>query len=187
MPVASFFDSGKSFRVWLQANAATAAELTVGFHKLSTGQASMTWSESVDEALCFGWIDGVRRRIDDSAYSIRFTPRKPGSIWSAVNIAKVEQLCAQGRMTSAGEIAFSKRSPQKSAIYAYEQGAMAELSPEELHLFQRSPAAWAYFEACPPGYQKVVLHWVTTAKLATTRSSRFTKLVQACSAGLRLR
>lgn len=182
-----YFDSAFAFRAWLQAHAATAAELLVGYHKVGSGRPSLSWPESVDEALCFGWIDGVRRRIDDQRYSIRFTPRKPGSNWSAINIAKVEQLRAQGRMTPAGEAAFARRTDAKSVIYAYEQPYTAELSADELEGFQREAAAWRFFEATPPSYRKVVLHWVTTAKRAETRAARLARLMQACAAGERLR
>lgn len=182
-----FFADAPAFRHWLEANAATATELIVGFHKVGSGRPSMSWPESVDEALCFGWIDGVRKRIDDQAYLIRFTPRQPSSIWSAVNIAKFEALQAQGRMTAAGVQAFARRQEARSVVYAYEQPATAELTPQELRDFRRERAAWAYFESTPPGYRKVVLHWVTTAKRAPTRASRLATLVQACRAGTRLR
>lgn len=147
----------------------------------------MSWSESVDEALCFGWIDGVRKRIDDHTYSIRFTPRKPTSIWSAVNIAKFDQLHSQGRMTPMGEAAFANRSEARSVVYAYEQASTAELTSSELQEFKRKRTAWRFFEATPPGYKKVILHWVTTAKRADTRSARLAKLIEACGAGQRLR
>jgi uncharacterized protein YdeI (YjbR/CyaY-like superfamily) len=161
--------------------------LLVGFHKVDSGRPSMTWPESVDEALCFGWIDGVRKRIDEHAYSIRFTPRKPASIWSAVNIAKFEQLSASGRMTPAGAAAFAHRTEAKSGVYAYEQADTAELSAAETRAFKRDKAAWKYFEATPPGYRKVILHWITSAKREETRASRFATFVQACAAGKRLR
>lgn len=183
----TFFADPTAFRAWLAAHAAQANALLVGYHKVGTGRPSMTWSESVDEALCFGWIDGVRKRIDDHTYSIRFTPRKPGSIWSAINIAKVEQLRAEGRMTPAGEQAFARRTNAKSVVYAYEQPQTAELTPAELRNFRREKAAWRFFEATPPGYRKVVLHWVTSACKPETRAARFTRLVQACAVGERLR
>lgn len=154
MPAPKFFENPKAFRSWLETHAATTSELLVGFHKVDSGHPSMTWPESVDEALCFGWIDGVRKRIDDSAYTIRFTPRKTTSIWSAVNIAKFEVLQAEGQMTPAGAAAFAHRKDQKSVVYAYEQPATAQLSPEELHTFQLEKEAWAYFERCPPSYKK---------------------------------
>jgi uncharacterized protein YdeI (YjbR/CyaY-like superfamily) len=182
-----FFETANAFRKWLLANAEDSGELLVGYHKVGTGQPSMSWSESVDEALCFGWIDGVRKRIDEHTYSIRFTPRKATSIWSAINIAKFDQLRAEGRMTPAGERAFANRTEAKSVIYAYEQQATAELSPEEVRAFKRHKLAWHFFSATPPSYRKVMLHWVTTAKRAETRAARFAKLVEACAAGQRLR
>ncbi len=182
-----FFPSASAFRAWLLANAASAPELLVGFHKVGSGLLSMSWSESVDEALCFGWIDGVRRRIDDAAYSIRFTPRRRTSIWSAVNIAKFEHLQAQGRMTVAGFAAFSHCQEQRSAVYSYEQGGTADLSAQELQAFMQAPAAWAFFQVTPPGYKKVVLNWISAAKKAQTRAARFAKLLQASESGQRLR
>ena len=182
-----FFEDAAAFRRWLQQHAATAAELIVGYHKVDTGRPCMTWSESVDEALCFGWIDGVRKRIDDASYQIRFTPRKPTSIWSAINIAKYQALQAQGRMTATGEQAFAHRKAHKSVVYAYEQESTAELSAEELRAFRCEKAAWAYFEACPPGYRKTLLHWIATAKKAETRASRLATLIDACASSRRLR
>lgn len=182
-----FFATPAAFREWLAANAATATQLIVGFYKLGTGRPSLSWSQSVDEALCFGWIDGVRQRIDEEAYQIRFTPRKPGSIWSAVNIAKVAQLQAEGRMTPAGERAFARREAARSQVYAYEQASVAELAPAELKTFQQQKTAWRYYETTPPGYRRVVLHWVTTAKKPQTRAARLAKLMAACAAGERLR
>ena len=151
-----------------------------------TGQPSMSWSQSVDEALCFGWIDGVRKRVDDATYTIRFTPRNPISIWSAINIAKVAQLHAEGRMTPAGVEAFARRTDARSMVYAYEQADIAELSAAEVREFKRSQAAWRYFESAPPGYKKQMLHRVCTAKKAETRAGRLAKLIEACAAGLRL-
>jgi len=183
----TFFPSAPAFRHWLAANAGSATELLVGFHKVGSGQPSMAWSESVDEALCFGWIDGVRRRIDDTAYSIRFTPRKPGSIWSAINIAKVEQLQAVGRMTAAGAEAFARRTDARSKVYSHEQAQTAELSAAELQSFKRNKVAWRFFDGdTPPGYKKVVLHWITSAKKPETRAARLAKLVDASATGQRL-
>ena len=181
-----FFETPQDFRDWLHAHGASARELVVGFHKVSSHTPCMTWSESVDEALCFGWIDGVRRRIDDLSYSIRFTPRKPGSIWSAVNIAKVAKLEAEGRMTSAGAVAYAMRTEARSVVYSHEQDSIAELRPEELAAFRRNRAGWDFFEATPAGYRKRVLHWVTTAKKEQTRAGRFVKLIEACAQGARL-
>jgi uncharacterized protein YdeI (YjbR/CyaY-like superfamily) len=187
MTAPTFFSNSESFRRWFETHAGSATELLVGFHKVGTGTPCMSWSESVDEALCFGWIDGVRKRIDDASYTIRFTPRKPTSIWSAINIAKVAQLQAQGRMTAAGAEAFAKRTAAKSAVYSHEQAATAELSATELRAFKNHKAAWQFFENTPPGYKKVMLHLICTAKRPETRSARLAKLVEACAAGLRLR
>lgn len=182
-----YFETAAAFRSWLAAHGATAGELLVGYHKVGSGQPGMSWSESVDEALCYGWIDGVRRRIDEHRYSIRFTPRRPTSIWSAVNIAKFEQLSTEGRMTPAGTAAYAHRSEAKSRVYAFEQAAMPELSAAELRQFRRDKVAWSFFEATPPGYRKVVVHWVVSAKKVETRAARLARLVEACARGKRLR
>jgi uncharacterized protein YdeI (YjbR/CyaY-like superfamily) len=187
MTTPKFFKSAQAFGSWLQTNAAIADELLVGFYKVGSGQQSMTWPQSVDEALCYGWIDGVRRRVDDAAYSVRFTPRRRGSVWSAVNIAKYQALQAQGRITPEGAQAFAQRTDGKTAVYAYEQAHTAELLAQEQAAFERDAAAWAYFEACPAGYRKVMLHWVTTAKKPETRVARLAKLIEAFRAGMRLR
>jgi uncharacterized protein YdeI (YjbR/CyaY-like superfamily) len=187
MTAPKFFASAKAFRRWLKGNADISSELIVGFYKVGSSRPSMTWSESVDEALCFGWIDGVRKRVNDESYLIRFTPRKPTSIWSAINIAKFQHLQAHGQMTPSGAKAFAHRKDEKSAVYAYEQEITAELSPQELRTFRRERTAWGYFEDCPPSYKKVLLHWVTTAKKPETRASRLITLVGACAAGKRLR
>lgn len=187
MTAPTFFVNAEAFREWLAVNASSTAQLLAGFRKVGSGLPSMSWPESVEEALCCGWIDGVRKRIDDESYSIRFSPRKPTSIWSAVNIRKVEELRAQGRMMPAGEQAFGHRKERKSVVYAYEQAVTAELSVQELRAFKREKAAWTFFEGTPPSYKKVMLHWVTTAKKAGTRASRMTDLIIACAAGKRLR
>jgi uncharacterized protein YdeI (YjbR/CyaY-like superfamily) len=181
-----FFNDAAAFRLWLTANAADATALLVGYRKVATGLPGMSWSESVDEALCFGWIDGVRKRIDEHSYSIRFTPRKASSIWSTVNIAKVEKLRAEGRLTPAGERAFALRSESRSGIYSHERERPAELSPAELQAFQRHAGAWQYFVATPPGYRNRMLHWITSAKRDDTRAARLAKLVTACGNQLRL-
>ncbi len=182
-----FFESAETFHSWLAGNSDTESELIVGFYKVGSGRPSLIWTESVDVALCFGWIDGVRKRVDDESYQIRFTPRKTTSIWSAVNIAKFQKLHAQGRIKPAGVKAFAHRRDEKSMVYAYEQEVTAELSRQELQTFKRAAAAWLYFENCPPSYKKVLLHWVTTAKKAETRASRLGTLIEACKAGKRLR
>lgn len=186
MTAPTFFSTPQAFRLWLEAHASTAKELLVGFHKVGSGTPCMTWPESVDVALCFGWIDGVRKRVDATAYTIRFTPRKSSSIWSAVNIAKMAQLQAQGQMTPAGAEAFAKRTEARSVVYSHEQADTAELAKEELRAFKAQTAAWQFFEATPPSYKKRLLHWICTAKKAETRSTRLAKLVAACAAGQRL-
>lgn len=181
-----FFATAEHFRDWLARHAATASELRVGYWKVGSGKPSIGWSESVDEALCVGWIDGVRQRIDDEAYQIRFTPRRPGSIWSAINIAKVEVLVAQGRMQPAGLAAFERRTDEKSVVYAYEQRQHPELTPAEAKQFKRHKVAWSYFEGCPPSYRKPILYWVVSAKKPETRERRLRQLIDACARQERL-
>ena len=147
---------------------------------------SLSWPESVDEALCFGWIDGVRKRIDGDSYQIRFTPRREGSIWSAINIAKVQALVAQGRMRPAGLEAFARRTERRSRVYAYEQAGNAELGVEEAGDFRQNKAAWRYFERAPPSYRRTMLHWVASAKRPATRARRLSQLIAACAAGTRI-
>jgi uncharacterized protein YdeI (YjbR/CyaY-like superfamily) len=181
-----FCDNAQALRAWLQCHAASACEQLLGYHKVATGRTCVSYSDSVDEALCFGWIDGVRKRVDDNTYCIRFTPRQPSSIWSAVNIAKVQRLRAQGRMTPAGERAFVLRSELRTAVYAHEQTCPAALSLAQLRVFRGKKQAWVFFGAAPSGYQKFVLHWVTSAKKEETRALRLSKLIQACAMGERL-
>ncbi|NIA53584.1 bacteriocin-protection protein [Massilia sp. TW-1] len=181
-----FFEDAQAFRTWLAAHAHEARELLVGFHKVGTGKPCMRWSDSVDQALCYGWIDGVRKGIDEHTYTIRFTPRKAGSIWSAVNIDKVAKLREQGLMTPAGEAAFAERSEARSRVYSHERETPAELEAADRARFKRHKAAWAYFEACPPGYRKRMLHVVTSAKKPETRAARLERLIEACAEGRRL-
>jgi uncharacterized protein YdeI (YjbR/CyaY-like superfamily) len=181
-----FFRTPQDFRAWLEQNAHEANELIVGFWKVDSGKPSMSWSESVDEALCFGWIDAVRKRIDDESYLIRFTRRKPTSIWSAVNIAKFHALEAEGRMMDAGRAAFAHRTDKKSVIYSYEKPGMPELAAEEVALFKRNRAAWKFFESTPPSYRKKVIARVLNAKRPETRAARLQKLIEASAEGVRL-
>lgn len=185
-PLPTFFATASDFRTWLEVNGDKVSELVVGFWKVDSGRPSVTWTESVDEALCFGWIDGVRKRIDDLAYLIRFTPRRTGSIWSAVNIARVEALIAAGRMRPPALAAYALRLERKSAVYSYEQRDHPELSPAETKLFRRSKAAWTFFERCPPSYRKPILYWVVSAKRPETRQRRLVQLIDSCSRGERL-
>lgn len=171
-----FFTDAAKFRRWLVDNHQRQRELVVGYYKKETGRASMTWSESVDQALCFGWIDGVRRRIDDVSYSIRFTPRKPTSIWSQVNIDKVAKLTEQGLMHPAGLVAFDKRIQNRSGVYSYEQRSITFAEPY-LSQFQSVRAAWNYFEQQLASYRKAACWWVLSAKREETRAKRLAQLI----------
>ena len=181
-----FFATPSDFRGWLERHHASAAELWVGFHKKSSGRPSITWPESVDEALCFGWIDGIRKSLDADSYVIRFTPRRRGSIWSEVNVGRVKSLKREGRMRPAGLGAFTKRDPKKTSLYAYEQRHSAELSPEELKTFKSQKRAWDFFQSQPPGYRQLAAWFVVTAKQPATRARRLTRLIADSAAGQRL-
>ena len=180
-----FFTKANQFRDWLEKNHETESELLVGFRKVKSGKSSMRWSESVDQALCYGWIDGVRKRIDDNSYSIRFTPRRQGSIWSSINIAKVADLKKRGLMRPAGTRAFEKRSDTKSAIYSYEK-ISESLNPEYEKVFRQNEKAWKFFSQQPPGYRRTATHFVMTAKKEETRISRLHRLILASEIGKRL-
>ncbi|MDQ8164282.1 MAG: YdeI/OmpD-associated family protein [Gemmatimonadota bacterium] len=181
-----FFATAAAFRRWLAKHAASERVLIVGFHKVDSGLPSMTWPESVDEALCYGWIDGVRKRVDAQSYQIRFTPRRPSSIWSAINIAKAEALRTAGKMTAAGERAFAHRTDKKSVVYAYEQDSEAALSPAERGAFRKAKGSWTYLRSCPPSYRRLVLHWIVSAKKSETRAKRLQRVIEACAAHKRL-
>ena len=180
-----FFKTPRDFRAWLERHAATEVELLVGFYKVGTGKPSITWKESVDEALAFGWIDGVRRSIDDERYTIRFTPRKPTSIWSAVNIKRVAELTAEGRMTQAGLDAFARRDPKKSAIYAYERG-YAELDAATLERLKADEKAWGFYASQAPYYRRITAHWIASAKRPETRERRIATLIARSRKGERI-
>jgi uncharacterized protein YdeI (YjbR/CyaY-like superfamily) len=176
----AFFSTPAEFRKWLAKHHATARELVVGFHKKDSGRLSITWPESVDEALCFGWIDGIRRSIDSISYSIRFTPRKLGSTWSSVNIRRAQALIQQRRMKSAGLKAYKARKENKSGIYSYEQRKPELVEPYN-RLLKENATAWQFFQAQPPSYRKTVSWWIISAKREETRLKRLKTLV-ACSA-----
>jgi uncharacterized protein YdeI (YjbR/CyaY-like superfamily) len=179
-----FFATPADFRVWLEANHDSAAELIVGFYKKASGKPSLTWPEAVDQALCFGWIDGVRRGHGEDAYTNRFTPRRRGSTWSAKNIARVGELIEAGEMTPAGLAAFEARTAARSAIYSYEQErAAAVLDAEQEREFRAQPAAWEWFQARPPGYRRSAIHWVVSAKRPETRARRLATLIEDSAAG----
>ncbi|MFY9307723.1 MAG: YdeI/OmpD-associated family protein [Bacteroidia bacterium] len=182
-----FFKTPADFRKWLQKNHQKAKELIVGFYKTNSGKPSITWPESVDQALCFGWIDGIRRSIDDESYCIRFTPRKTHSTWSAINIKKVEELTAKGLMLPEGIAAFEKRKEQKSKIYAYEQKGVTDLSPDFEKKFKANKKAWTFFNTLAPSYRKTAIHLVMTAKQEKTQLSRLNELIEASAAGEKLK
>ncbi len=184
MTLPTFFPDAASFRAWLAANHATAPELSVGFRKKATGQPSITWPEARDEALCFGWIDGVRHRIDADSYRIRFTPRRKGSIWSTVNVARFAALTAEGKMRPEGVRAYEENR-HRTGLYAYER-AHAALAPAEEKLFRRNRKAWADWEKRPPGYRKLCLHWITSAKKPETRARRLATLIEDSAAGRKI-
>jgi uncharacterized protein YdeI (YjbR/CyaY-like superfamily) len=181
----TFFATPAAFRKWLEKHHAAESELLVGFYKKDSGKPSITWPESVDQALCFGWIDGVRRRIDDVSYSIRFTPRKSVSNWSAINIARVAELTKLGLMAPAGLRAFEKRREDKSAIYSYEN-KVRTLAPADEKRFRAKKKAWAFFTAQAPWYQRVAIYWVTSAKREETRERRLATLIDDSANGRRL-
>jgi uncharacterized protein YdeI (YjbR/CyaY-like superfamily) len=177
----AFFPTEADFRRWLETNHETAPELLVGFWKKSSGKASIDWPQARDQALCFGWIDGIRKSLGEEAYTIRFTPRRKGSIWSKVNVERYEALTAAGLMTPAGVRAYEENK-HKSGLYAYEN-EQKELTAAEGRLFRKNKAAWADWEQRPPGYRKVVLHWITSAKRPETRAKRLATLIESCAAG----
>ncbi|MCU0895446.1 MAG: YdeI/OmpD-associated family protein [Rhodospirillales bacterium] len=181
-----FFASAAEFRRWLSEHGATASELVVGFHKRGSGRPSLTWSESVDEALCFGWIDGVRTRIDEHSYKIRFSRRRPGSIWSEINSGKVKRLQAAGRMTPAGLEAYARRDERKTRRYSYEQARRAEFEPAQLAEFRKHGKAWEFFEAQPPSYRHMAAWFVVSAKRPQTRQARLAKVIEASASGQRI-
>jgi uncharacterized protein YdeI (YjbR/CyaY-like superfamily) len=179
-----FFNTPADFRAWLQQHADKETELLVGFYKVGSGKPSITWPQSVDEALCFGWIDGVRKSIDHESYTIRFTPRKATSIWSAVNIKKVAELTEKGLMQPAGHAAYAKRQESRSAIYSFENEAK-ELKSEYEQQLKANKKAWEFFESQAPWYKKVSIHRIMTAKQEKTQLSRLETLIKASEKGER--
>jgi uncharacterized protein YdeI (YjbR/CyaY-like superfamily) len=180
-----FFRTPADFRKWLMKHHATEDVLLVGFYKKDSGKPSITWAESVDQALCFGWIDGVRKRIDQSSYTIRFTPRRTTSIWSNININRAQALIAEGQMQPAGLKAFEARREHKSGIYAYEQRSVELPEPYNERLKQNKAAA-SFFETQPPSYRKLISWWIASAKKDETRLKRFEKFIAYSIAGKRL-
>ena len=180
-----FFSTPDQFRQWLEKNYDSATELLVGFHKKSAGKKSITYNEALDEALCFGWIDGVRKRIDETSYTIRFTPRKPRSIWSLVNVNHVERLIKAGRMHASGLEVYARRDPKLTGVYSFENRPR-EFAPEYEKKFHGHKKAWSFFEAQPPGYKRLMTFWVMSAKQEETRAKRLQKLIESSEKGVRL-
>jgi uncharacterized protein YdeI (YjbR/CyaY-like superfamily) len=180
----AFFTTETDFRRWLEANHATAPELLVGFWKKGSGKPSIDWPQARDQALCFGWIDGHRKSLSDDAYTIRFTPRRKGSIWSKVNVERFEALKAAGLMTAAGEAAY-ERDKHRGGLYSYEK-PVASLTTEETKQFRSNKAAWADWEKRPAGYRRSALGWITSAKKPETRAKRLIELIEVSAEGRRL-
>ncbi len=181
----TYFAHPGELRRWFEQNHTTVDELWVGFYKKATGIPSVDWPQSVDEALCFGWIDGIRKKIDEKSYMIRFTPRRANSHWSAVNIANVKRLKKEGLMTPAGIEAFNQRTAKRSKQFSYEQETV-ELAPPYLQKIKQDPAAWAFFNNLAPSYQKASRYWVMSAKQEKTRLRRLEQLIGSSAAGKKI-
>lgn len=181
----TYFRTPAAFRAWLEKHAETTSELWVGFHKKDSGRPSLTWPESVDQALCFGWIDGIRKRVDEASYTIRFTPRKPQSTWSAINIRRAQALIEAGAMRPAGLRAFEARRENRSGLYSYEQRG-SQLPEPYAGQLKKNKAAWSFLQAQPPYYRKVVGWWVVSAKKEETRQKRLAQLIRDSAAGRRI-
>ena len=181
-----FFETSEDLRAWFDANHASATELWLGYHKKASGLPSITWPQAVDEALCVGWIDSVRYSLNGTSSAQRFTPRRRGSIWSAVNTKRATELIAQGRMRPAGLAAFEARSPEKTAMYSYER-EVAAFGDDELATFRADAEAWAGWEQLPPSYRRAATHWVVSAKRPETRARRLETLIADSRAGRRIK
>jgi uncharacterized protein YdeI (YjbR/CyaY-like superfamily) len=182
----TYFATVEQFRAWLEEHHDRSDELWVGFHRKGSGRQSITWPEAVDQALCFGWIDGVRRRVDETRYANRFTPRRARSTWSAVNIARAKRLIRLGLMRPPGLRAFEARGDDRSALYSYEQRHEARLDAQQERALRTNSKAWAFFQAQPPWYRRAVVHWVTSAKKNETRSRRLARLIEDSESGRRV-
>lgn len=181
------FDSPAAFRAWLETHSAERDELWVGYWKKSTRRPSMTWEESVDEALCFGWIDGIRKRVDEEAYTVRFTPRRAGSTWSRRNIDRYERLETAGRIEPAGVAAYGRRTEEKSGTYSFERETPHTLPEVYRARLMSDGAAWADWRSRPPGYRRLVAHWVMSAKRESTRERRLAALIEDSAAGRKVK
>jgi uncharacterized protein YdeI (YjbR/CyaY-like superfamily) len=178
-----YFASPEELRAWFERHHATAAELHVGYWKAGTGRRSLTHQQAIEQALCFGWIDSIGRRIDDERHQVRFTPRRKGSVWSAINVAKVAELTAAGLMHPAGLRAFESRKPERVAVYSYEQPADAVLDDAQTARFQGEEGAWRWFSAQSASYRRAAVHWVVSAKRAETRERRLIQLITDSAEG----
>jgi uncharacterized protein YdeI (YjbR/CyaY-like superfamily) len=181
-----FFATPAEFGAWLEENHEAEPELVVGFHKKGSGRPSITWAESVEQALRFGWIDGIRRSLGDDSYTIRFTPRKPSSNWSEINVATVERLKAEGLLAPAGLRAYEARRPERTGVYSFERRKAAKLPRHLEQRFRAAKAAWDWFSARPPGYRRTATHWVVSAKRDETRERRLQTLIECSSEGRKI-
>lgn len=182
-PKPRYFATPEQLRAWFRDHHRSAEELWVGYHKKGSGEASVTWPESVDEALCYGWIDGIRKSVDDSRYTIRFTPRRPGSNWSKVNVERVEELTAKRRMRAAGTAAYERRHEGANVGYSSEDQYNSKLTPDQSRRLRANDEAWAFFQQQAPWYQRGAVHWVTSAKRESTRERRLDTLIECSAAG----
>jgi len=180
-----FFATTELFRAWLRKNHAKERELVVGFYRKDSGKQSITWQESVEEALCFGWIDGVRHKHDELSYTIRFTPRHPNSIWSQINLATMERLIKEGRTAPAGMNVYEARSADKTLRYSFERSGAA-FTPAQESQFRSNAKAWAFFEAQVPSYKKPATWWVLSAKQEATREKRLNTLIECSAKGAKI-
>jgi len=182
-----FFEDAASFRAWLEAHHETAPELLLAYRRRGSGMPSITWPESVDVALCFGWIDGVRRGVDETTYTIRFTPRRPTSIWSAVNVRRFAELESEGLVAEAGRQAFARRREDRTAVYSHEQAVPPVLDDAfEARFRAEAPEGWTWFQGQAPSYRRQAAHWVMSAKRPETRERRLAMLIADSAAGLRV-
>lgn len=181
----TFFSSSDEFRTWLETHHEKEKELLVGFYKVDSGKACMTWSQSVEEALCYGWIDGVRKSVDKESYTIRFAPRKKGSIWSKVTIQKMQNLIKEGRIQASGLAIYHDSDPEKASIYSFEKEVVAFSAAFEKE-FQKNKVAWSFFISQAHSWQKTMTHWIMGAKQEATQLKRLQELIQNCEAGKRM-
>jgi uncharacterized protein YdeI (YjbR/CyaY-like superfamily) len=180
---AQFFDTAADLREWFEQHHESAPELFVGYWKKGTGRTGVSHPEAIEQALCFGWIDSISRTIDAQRYQVRFTPRRRGSVWSAINIAKIAELTGRGLMRPAGLRAFEERKPDRTGVYAHEQPAGAQLDEEQTARLRADPRAWEWFSAQTPSYRRSAAHWVVSAKRADTRERRLAQLISDSAAG----